>query len=94
MTDLFQRYRWLRWLVGAQFWFGFLDPNKKTSTTSINTEYANSFNTSSSYATSTTGGDTSLVIGAPGGTGSTLGQTFPLIIGVLGVLAGIFMLTK
>lgn len=58
--------------------------NKQTTITS---EYANSFNTTNSYANSLTGGDTTLTLG--GGTGS---GTQPLdIVFVIGAIAAFFV---
>lgn len=68
--------------------------NSSTKQTTITTEYANSFNRSDSYASSITGGDTSLTIGAASDGGTNPTNVFILALGILGVLGGIALLTR
>lgn len=81
--------RWLRWLVGAHLWC--MLGNSSTRQTTITSEYANSFNTTNSYANSLTGGDTTLTLGASGSGTQPLDIVF--VIGAIAAFfAGLFML--
>lgn len=69
--------------------------NSSTKQTTITSEYANSFNQSSSYGTSFTGGDTSLNLG--GGTetvSGTVGAIVPLMLAGVVALGALWILTR
>jgi hypothetical protein len=69
--------------------------NSSTRQTTITTENANSFNQSTSWANSFTGGDTSLNLG--GGSESvagTVGAIVPLMLAVMAGLGALWLLTR
>jgi len=66
--------------------------NSSTRQTTITTEYANSFNTSDSYATSFTGGNSSLTIGSA--SQNLVESLLPLLLAALVGLGGLWLLTR
>ena len=68
--------------------------NSSNRQTTVTTEYANSFNTSDSYANSVTTCDTTLSLGGAAGGGNTVTDYFFLVVGLLGVLGGLLIFTR
>lgn len=66
--------------------------NSQNRQTTITSEYANSFNSTDSYASSVTGGDTSLTLGSAGGGTQPLDIVF--VIGAIAAFIGGFILLK
>jgi hypothetical protein len=85
---------WLRWLIGAHLWCGFLDAFGSKDQNTTMTEYTNSFNQTESTVNSTSdSGNTSISLGQSGGAGDLSGVA-GIAIAILGVLAGLFLITK